>query len=88
VSTAADTATGSPTTARTRHRVPDPLVVLGVGVAVAATMTIPFLQRHDFYYSGDNPQSFIPLWHHFGHLLRAGQWPTMEPGGWTGFHSA
>lgn len=84
MSTAADTATGSPTTARTRHRVPDPLVVLGVGVAVAATMTIPFLQRHDFYYSGDNPQSFIPLWHHFGHLLRAGQWPTMEPGGWTG----
>src|SRR3712207_8232837 len=28
--------------------------------------------------------SFIPLWHHFGHLLRAGRWPTMEPDGWTG----
>ncbi len=84
MSTAADTSTASPTTAHTGRRIPEFLVVLGVGVAVAATMTIPFLQRHDFYYGGDNPQSFVPLWHHFGHLLRAGQWPTMEPAGWTG----
>ncbi|SDL59460.1 4-amino-4-deoxy-L-arabinose transferase [Geodermatophilus siccatus] len=84
MSTVSQRSTGSPTDGRRGHRVPEFLVVLGVGVAVAATMTIPFLQRHDFYYGGDNPQSFVPLWHHFGHLLRAGQWPTMEPAGWTG----
>ncbi len=84
VSTAADTSTGSPAPARAGRRIPDLLVVLGVGVAVAATMTIPFLQRHDFYYGGDNPQSFVSLWHHFGSQLRAGHWPTMEPAGWTG----
>ena len=59
-------------------------MVLGVGLAVAATMTIPFLHRHGFYYGGDNPESFVPLWHHFGAQLRAGQWPTMDPAGWTG----
>jgi hypothetical protein len=84
VSTAADTSTGSPTTGRPGRRIPEFVVVLGVGLAVAATMTIPFLQRHGFYYGGDNPQSFVPLWHHFGQQLRAGQWPTMDPVGWTG----
>ena len=84
MSTAADTSPGSPAPARTGRRTTELLVVLGVGVAVAAMMAIPFLQRHDFYYGGDNPQSFVPLWHHFGLQLRAGHWPTMEPDGWTG----
>ena len=84
MSTAADTSTGSPPAVRAGRRIPEPLLVLGVGLAVAATMTIPFMQRHGFYYGGDNPQSFVPLWHHFGRQLRAGQWPTMEPAGWTG----
>src|SRR5687768_18342052 len=47
-------------------------------------MTIPFLQRHEFYYGGDNPESFVPLWHHFGEELRSGNWPTMDVAGWTG----
>ncbi|MGR6965889.1 hypothetical protein ACU610_15625 [Geodermatophilus sp. URMC 61] len=84
MSTAADTSTGSSTTARVGHRIPESVVTLGVGLAVAATLVIPFAQRHAFYYGGDNPQSFVPLWHHFGQLLRAGQWSTMEPAGWTG----
>src|SRR4051794_9074934 len=47
-------------------------------------MTIPFLQRHDMYYNGDNPESFVPLWHHFGEQLRAGHWTAMDPAGWYG----
>jgi hypothetical protein len=47
-------------------------------------MTIPFLQQHAFYYAGDNPESFVPLWHHFGEQLREGRWPTMDPAGWYG----
>ena len=50
----------------------------GVAAVVAAVMTIPFLQRHDMYYIGDNPESFVPLWHHFGEQLRAGHWPTSD----------
>jgi hypothetical protein len=56
----------------------------GVAVVVVGLMTIPFLQRHDMYYNGDNPESFVPLWHHFGEQLRAGHWPGMDPGGWYG----
>jgi hypothetical protein len=84
VSTVAESSTGSPTAARGRHRVPEVVVVLGVGLVVAVMTTIPFLQRHAFYYGGDNPQSFVPLWHHFGEQLRSGQWPPMDPAGWTG----
>ena len=84
MSTAAETSTGSPTAGRHRHRVPEVVIVLGVGLAVAAMTTIPFLQRHTFYYRGDNPESFVPLWHHFGERLRSGQWPPMDPAGWSG----
>jgi len=56
----------------------------GVAVLVAAVMTIPFLQWHDMYYNGDNPESFVPLWHHFGEQLRAGHWVAMDPSGWYG----
>ncbi|WP_104524668.1 glycosyltransferase family protein [Blastococcus atacamensis] len=63
---------------------PEVGVVLLVGALAAAMMTVPFLHRHAFYYGGDNPESFVPLWHHFGQQLRAGQWPTMDPAGWYG----
>jgi hypothetical protein len=82
VSTAAETSSGSPT--RGPHRVPEVVVLLGVGLAVAALTAIPFLLRHTFYYRGDNPESFVPLWHHFGRQLRSGQWPPMDPAGWSG----
>lgn len=81
MSTVVEPSTGDPTA---RRRVPEVAVVLGVGLVVAAMATVPFLLRHEFYYGGDNPQSFVPLWHHFGEQLRSGQWPPMEPAGWTG----
>ena len=58
MSTAAETSSGSPT--RDPHRVPEVVVLLGVGLAVAALTAIPFLLRHTFYYRGDNPESFVP----------------------------
>jgi hypothetical protein len=66
------------------RRIPEWAVTAAVGAAVALVMAIPFLQRHNFYYAGDNPESFVPLWHHFGEQLRAGRWPTMDPAGWYG----
>jgi hypothetical protein len=45
---------------------------------------IAALAGHHFFYVGDNPESFIPLWYHFGAELRAGNWWTMEPSGWMG----
>ncbi|SHN74174.1 hypothetical protein SAMN05660350_02168 [Geodermatophilus obscurus] len=84
MSTAAERSTGPPTSDRRRHRVLEVVVVVGVGLAVAVLTTIPFLQRHTFYYRGDNPESFVPLWHQFGERLRSGQWPPMDPAGWSG----
>jgi hypothetical protein len=67
-----------------RRRLPEWLVVIGVGVVGALVFIIPYLQNSIFYYVGDNPESFVPLWHHYGEQLRSGQWPTMDPSGWYG----
>ncbi|SNS01830.1 hypothetical protein SAMN06893096_101381 [Geodermatophilus pulveris] len=74
----------TPARRRGGRPLPEAAAALAVGLAVAVLATVPFLQRHDFYYGGDNPQSFVPLWHHFGGQLRSGQWPPMDPAGWTG----
>ena len=65
-------------------RWPEWLVVLCLGIFSALVFTIPFWMHHLFYYIGDNPQSFVPLWRHLGLLLRSGHWPSMEPAGWYG----
>jgi hypothetical protein len=74
----------SPERAGLLRRLPDWLVVLSLGIFSALVFTIPFWMHHFFYYIGDNPQSFVPLWRHLGLLLRAGHWPSMEPAGWYG----
>ena len=79
-----DVSVAAPAGARERRGLPDGVMAAGVALVVAALMTIPFLQRHDAYFIGDNPESFVPLWHHFGEQLRAGHWPTMDPAGWYG----
>jgi hypothetical protein len=79
-----DVSVAAPAGARRPRRAPDWVMAAGVAAVVAAVMTIPFLQRHDMYYIGDNPESFVPLWHHFGEQLRAGHWPAMDPAGWYG----
>lgn len=84
MSTVLDVPAGRAPWSRWTYRAPEWLVAVAVGVAVALLATIPFLQNHAFYYGGDNPESFVPLWHHLGEELRAGRWQTMEPGGWTG----
>src|SRR4029453_14547581 len=79
-----DVSVAAPAGARRPRRAPDGLMAAGVAVVVAAVMTIPFLQRHEMYFIGDNPESFVPLWHHFGEQLRAGHRPPMDPAGWYG----
>ncbi|WP_210480571.1 hypothetical protein [Naasia sp. SYSU D00948] len=66
------------------RRAPEWAMVLGVAVGaaligLAATFRGPF-----FFYVGDAPESFVPLWSHFGRQLLAGQWPLMEASGWMG----
>lgn len=73
-----------PETSRPTRRIPDPLIALGVAAYVAVLGAIAAVAGHHFFYVGDNPESFIPLWHHFGMELRAGNWWTMEPSGWMG----
>ena len=70
--------------ARIRCGAPEWLVVLGVGLLGALLYLIPPVQHAIFYYVGDNPESFVPLWHLFGEQLRGGQWLTMDPAGWYG----
>ncbi|WP_409047324.1 hypothetical protein AB2L57_13455 [Microbacterium sp. HA-8] len=55
-----------------------------VALYVAALGVVAAVCGHHFFYVGDNPESFIPLWHHFGTELRSGRWDMMEPGGWMG----
>lgn len=52
-------------------------------IAVVAGAIAAFMGTH-FFYVGDNPESFIPLWHHFGELLRDGKWWTVEASSWMG----
>lgn len=63
---------------------PDGLLAIGVAGYVALLGTIAAVAGQHFFYVGDNPESFIPLWHHFGTELRAGHWWTMEASGWMG----
>ena len=73
-----------PRLTRVAERVPDWAVALGAVAVTVGIAVIPQVQGTFFYYVGDNPESFVPLWHHLGGELRAGQWPTMNPDGWMG----
>jgi hypothetical protein len=73
-----------PADTSSRRRIPEWLVVVGVGVVAAIMFSIPYSLHGLFYYVGDNPESFVPLWHHLGEQLRAGHWPTMDAAGWYG----
>ena len=69
---------------RRGRRAPEWLVTLAVGVLAAAIGVVPQWRGQFFYYVGDAPEQYTPLWHVFGEQLRAGQWPTMDPAGWLG----
>ncbi|MFL6145101.1 MAG: hypothetical protein ACJ72N_24950 [Labedaea sp.] len=76
--------TGRAGAARIWRGAPEWLVVLGVGLLGALLYLIPSVEHGIFYYVGDNPEAFVPLWHLFGEQLRDGQWLTMDPAGWYG----
>ncbi|WP_454129850.1 hypothetical protein [Microbacterium aurum] len=63
---------------------PDPVMLLLVMAFVTLLGTVAAICGTQFFYVGDNPESFIPLWHHFGSELRAGHWWPMEASGWMG----
>ncbi|GAA5166177.1 hypothetical protein GCM10023214_38400 [Amycolatopsis dongchuanensis] len=66
------------------RRVPEWLVVLAVGAVAVVGFSIPYWLQPRFFFVGDNPESFVPLWHHLGTQLRAGHWPMMDAAGWYG----
>ncbi|HVW42917.1 MAG TPA: hypothetical protein VHC18_16350 [Amycolatopsis sp.] len=66
------------------RRLPEWLLVLGIGLLAVLLFSIPYWLRPIFYYSGDNPESFVSIWWHFGHQLRGGHWPMMDPASWYG----
>ena len=63
---------------------PEWLLVVGIGLAAVVMFSIPYWLRPIFYYSGDNPESFVSIWWHFGQQLRSGHWPMMDPASWYG----
>ncbi len=75
---------GSRTNGGFLSRMPEWLVAVCVGVFTLLVFTIPFLLHPFFYYVGDNPESFVPLWHHLGQQILGGHWNTMEVLGWYG----
>jgi hypothetical protein len=82
--TAAEAAQPAAADSRVRSHVPEWLMVLSVGIAAVIIFAVPYWIHPLFYYVGDNPESFVPLWHHLGEQLRAGRWPIMDPAGWYG----
>jgi hypothetical protein len=59
-------------------------VAVGVAFVVAVFGCVAQLLGTQFFYVGDNPESFVPLWHHFGTEIRAGNWHPVESSGWMG----
>ena len=57
---------------------------LGVAVLTAAMALIPALRDHRFYLTDDSAAQFLPSWYHLGGLLRAGEFPLLDPTLWAG----
>ncbi|MCE7009470.1 hypothetical protein LWC34_42665 [Kibdelosporangium philippinense] len=68
----------------TGRSVPEWLWVIAIGLIGAVVFLIPYLQTPYFYYVGDNPESFVPNWYHYGQQVLNGVWPTVESSGWYG----
>jgi hypothetical protein len=45
---------------------------------------IPALRDRRFYLTDDSAAQFLPSWYHLGGLLRAGQFPLLDPTLWAG----
>jgi hypothetical protein len=57
---------------------------LGVALLVAAMAAVPGLRDPRFYLTDDSAAQFLPTWYHLGQLLRAGQFPLLDPTLWAG----
>ena len=66
---------------RWRSRVAPPL---GVALLVAVMALIPALRDQRFYLTDDSAAQFLPSWYHLGGLLRAGEFPLLDPTLWAG----
>src|SRR5689334_13938186 len=64
-----------------RARVVPPLAV---AVLVGGMAVIPALRDPRFYLTDDSAAQFLPSWYHLGRLLRAGQFPLLDPTLWAG----
>jgi hypothetical protein len=64
-----------------RERVVPPLAV---ALLVAGMAVIPALRDPRFYLTDDSAAQFLPSWYHLGQLLRAGQFPLLDPTLWAG----
>jgi hypothetical protein len=57
---------------------------LAVAVLVAAMALVPVLRDRRFYLTDDSAAQFLPTWYHLGELLRAGEFPLLDPTLWAG----
>jgi hypothetical protein len=71
------------------RQVPEWLVTLAVGAVTCLLGCIPQLLGDSLYYTGDQYDQNMPLWHRLGEAVRAGEWPVpMDPAGWMGGNHA
>lgn len=64
-----------------RSRVVPPLAV---ALLVAAMAVVPAWRDRRFYLTDDSAAQFLPSWYHLGQLLRAGEFPLLDPTLWAG----
>jgi hypothetical protein len=57
---------------------------LAVALLVAGMAVVPALRDPRFYLTDDSAAQFLPSWYHLGELLRAGQFPLLDPTLWAG----
>src|SRR4051812_20124187 len=72
------------TAGRRVRQAPEWAVVATVALAAAILGLIATYRGPFFFYVGDSPESFVPLWAHFGRELLSGHWTLMEASGWMG----
>ena len=57
---------------------------LGVALLTVVMAVIPVLRDRRFYLTDDSAAQFLPSWYHLGGLLRAGEFPLLDPTLWAG----
>lgn len=74
--------TGNPWRSLLPGRRADLAWALAAPAVVLVAACLPLLAARDFYFRDDTEIGAYPIWVRLGTLLRAGEWPLLEPSSW------